>query len=129
MSDKPCISGTPQGRAFPLPASLGEAVEIIAHLRAELAAVAVAVGRSKTDGYDVDWYELHKLCQRSETTDTTPRDLAMMIRKLSARLGRRSNAESDKALVATALDLLKRKGLEGSITREEGYCERLTNGE
>lgn len=45
----------------PLPASAEEALETIRILRAELAAVCVAVGRSKDGtGYDVDWFELHK---------------------------------------------------------------------
>lgn len=44
-----------------------EAADVIESLRSELAAVCVAVGRSKDGtGYDVDWHELHKQCARSE---------------------------------------------------------------
>jgi N-glycosidase YbiA len=40
------------------PKDLTEAEEIIRILRSELADVAVAVGRSDEDGYDVDWFGL-----------------------------------------------------------------------
>jgi hypothetical protein len=41
-------------------ADLGEANVIIKHLREELAAICVALGRSKDGtGYDVDWFDLH----------------------------------------------------------------------
>lgn len=58
MNEK--ISPTPKS-GYTLPETLAEALEVIDHLRGELAKVCVAVGRSKDGtGYDVDWYELHK---------------------------------------------------------------------
>ena len=40
--------------------SLQAEMEAIENLRSEMASIAVAVGRSKTDGFDVDWFELAK---------------------------------------------------------------------
>ena len=48
--------------------TLDEANEVIRVLRDELAAVCVAVGRSKDGtGFDVDWFELHKDVEQMST--------------------------------------------------------------
>lgn len=57
----------------------------------------------------------------------TELDLAMAVRRLAARLNLRSNREADKVMVAAMLDLLKRKGLDGSPIRDEpSSIERAT---
>lgn len=63
---------------------------------------------------------------RSESEAITERELAALVRRLAARINLRSNRDADKAMVAQALDYLQRKGLQGTITRDE---PRLTNGE
>jgi hypothetical protein len=52
-------------------ADLGEANVIIKHLREELAAICVALGRSKDGtGYDVDWFDLHGDVARLALSET-----------------------------------------------------------
>lgn len=52
-------------------------------------------------------------------------DMAALIRRLSASL---KQAQPDSDLASRAVDYLKRKGLQGSVLREEPQAEKVTCG-
>jgi hypothetical protein len=49
----------------------------------------------------------------------TEADLAMLVRRLCARITGIKQTSGDEEMVAKALDYLRRKGLQGSVLREE----------
>jgi len=75
-------------------------IESVEGMRQELAAIAVAVGRSKTDGHDVDWHALHKDVRPHGDYMTLLRDAGYhdaadyLVRKMVE--ARRSDGRSDK---------------------------------
>ena len=80
------------------PKDLAEANEIIRHLRNELASVAVAVGRSTEDGFDVDWFGLSDDVRslRSSEALTVPDD-ERIVRGLSYLKHHAASSEGARA--------------------------------
>ena len=109
--------------------------EEIKSLRAEMAAIAVVVGRSKADGFDVDWFELARDVR--EQADEIARLKAEAIVAGSIKLDvavktalerERLGAEIDALRSEAILRAMQIKNLMAEIQRLKAAWVRITDG-